>query len=698
MNSRRVDCLVLLLFGFFGLLYAEPASAASKFEPPDGQVITGVDADQRGGDTVDGSKAKWDEWTALMGGKPAGISHTFEGFDTWFGFDLDIAKARNATPMITWQTSSTQPDTIAAAGATSTGKRTDQVLLQNAKLGADYGKPVFLRVDQEMNAPWFPWGPYDDAGQLKKEADGSVKFTPADFRQMWKRMEIVFRGGYVRDINAALAAEGLPPLDPQVDYAGIGWMGLPSTSNPDSYFKPADNVAFVWTPLDRPGQPDVAGNRWADYYPGDAHVDWVGQTTYNTVWNSGTMDQRFAWLDAFYQEYSVGHGKPYMMGEWGLDPSPGYGAADNPAYVDRMLEWTKSHPKAKALVYFSVLQSNGTDFRLQSYPESAKALSAGLKAERFLGDLTTIDGGPSYTTESRDASFSFSSPEAASGYKFECSLDGSPFATCSSPAQYPGLADGLHVFKVRTVDSTGVAGEPAVRSWNVDATAPTATAPAEDLASPSQLGATVIPTKISWSGSDSGGSVAGYELQHSAAGGPWTSVTLSDPRATSATLNLEPGTAGTAHRFQVRAKDAAGNWSAWTPGASFTLRAHQETSGNVTYPAGTWTSQALTGSYGGSVKYSAPTAAGSRARFAFGGNEVAWVSTKAGNRGRAEVWVDGVKQTTVDLYAPTGQTRQVVFRKVLPSGSHTLEVRPTGTKNASSSGTRVDVDAFLNVY
>ena len=210
-KNRRVDFLVLLLLvGFLGVFSADPASAASKFEPPDGQVITGVDADQRGGDTVDGSKAKWDEWTALMGGKPADISHTFEGFDTWFGFDLDIAKARNATPMITWQTSSTQPDTIAQAGATSVGKRTDQVLLQNARLAADYGKPVFLRVDQEMNAPWFPWGPYDDAGQLKKEADGSVKFTPADFRQMWKRMEIAFRGGYVRDINAALAAEGPP--------------------------------------------------------------------------------------------------------------------------------------------------------------------------------------------------------------------------------------------------------------------------------------------------------------------------------------------------------------------------------------------------------------------------------------------------------------------------------------------------------
>ena len=67
------------------------------------------------------------------------------------------------------------------------------------------------------------------------------------------------------------------------------------------------------------------------------------------------------------------------------------------------------------------------------------------------------------------------------------------------------------------------------------------------------------------------------------------------------------------------------------------------------------------------------------------------------NRGKAEVYLDGVKVATVDLYASSGQSRKVVFRRggLDPSTTHTLEVRALGTKNAASSGTRVDVDAFV---
>jgi hypothetical protein len=60
------------------------------------------------------------------------------------------------------------------------------------------------------------------------------------------------------------------------------------------------------------------------------------------------------------------------------------------------------------------------------------------------------------------------------------------------------------------------------------------------------------------------------------------------------------------------------------------------------------------------------------------------------------VWLDG-KVATVDLYSATTQTRRVVFSQggLVPSKSHTLEVRVLGTKNAASSGKRVDVDTFV---
>jgi hypothetical protein len=51
----------------------------------------------------------------------------------------------------------------------------------------------------------------------------------------------------------------------------------------------------------------------------------------------------------------------------------------------------------------------------------------------------------------------------------------------------------------------------------------------------------------------------------------------------------------------------------------------------------------------------------------------------------------------VDLYASAAKPRKLLFarNKLNSSLTHTLEVRLLGTKNASSSGTRADVDAFV---
>ena len=181
-------------------------------------------------------------------------------------------------------------------------------------------------------------------------------------------------------------------------------------------------------------------------------------------------------------------------------------------------------------------------------------------------------------------------------------------------------------------------------------------------------------------------------MQQSVDGGAFTDVALPSETATTLTAPLYPDRA---HQYRVRAQDKAGNWSAWASGASFALAAVQENSPGVAYPAGKWTMTTLNGAYGGYVKHA--SVSGARARFAFTGDEVAWVSTKGANRGKAEVWLDGVKVATVDLYSATIQTRQMVFSQggLVPTKTHTLEVRVLGTKNAASSGKRIDVDAFL---
>ncbi len=57
-----------------------------------------------------------------------------------------------------------------------------------------------------------------------------------------------------------------------------------------------------------------------------------------------------------------------------------------------------------------------------------------------------------------------------------------------------------------------------------------------------------------------------------------------------------------------------------------------------------------------------------------------------------EVWLDGSKLVTIDLYSSTALARRIVFtRAVSPSVTHALEVRVQGT----SGRPRVDVDAFV---
>ena len=82
---------------------------------------------------------------------------------------------------------------------------------------------------------------------------------------------------------------------------------------------------------------------------------------------------------------------------------------------------------------------------------------------------TTLDAsGPSGTTTATSASFVFSSNET--GSKFECSLDGAPFAECASPKQYTSLSVGNHEFRVRSIDRAGnIDGSPESRTWTVQA-------------------------------------------------------------------------------------------------------------------------------------------------------------------------------------------------------------------------------------
>jgi hypothetical protein len=85
---------------------------------------------------------------------------------------------------------------------------------------------------------------------------------------------------------------------------------------------------------------------------------------------------------------------------------------------------------------------------------------------------SSITSAPPNPSADSAAGFSFTADEAAT---FECRLDGAPFAGCTSPKPYAGLADGDHTFAVRATDAAGNVGAAATASWRVDTTAPSVT-------------------------------------------------------------------------------------------------------------------------------------------------------------------------------------------------------------------------------
>jgi hypothetical protein len=87
--------------------------------------------------------------------------------------------------------------------------------------------------------------------------------------------------------------------------------------------------------------------------------------------------------------------------------------------------------------------------------------------------------------------------------------------------------------------------------------------------------------------------------------------------------------------------------------------------------------------------------AGRVAQLTFTGSSVAFVSTLGPARGTVAIWLDGAYKGTLDLYSATLKTKRVVWSTTTGAGTHTLEIRPTGSRNPLATSSRIDVDAFL---
>lgn len=258
-------------------------------------------------------------------------------------------------------------------------------------------------------------------------------------------------------------------------------------------------------------------------------------------------------------------------------------------------------------------------------------------------------------------------------------VDAGP-VTCVSPDQRGLVRPNGAVCDIGAVE---VNAAPVIQ-------APTYSLPA------TRLGATTVPVRVAWSASDPDG-ISRHHLRRSSNGDPFTSdgtfITTATSRAV--TRQLAPSSR---YRFRAQVTDSNGMIGTAT-GANVLLLARQEQavcSSTVTinclaYSAG-WTQRSVAGAFGNGVRSAGAGTA--RTTFTFFGTSVAWATTLGPGMGQAEVWVDGSRVRTIDLYAETTTTRKIVFvRNRLANTSHSIEIRVLGTKNTLSSGTRVDIDA-----
>ncbi len=244
---------------------------------------------------------------------------------------------------------------------------------------------------------------------------------------------------------------------------------------------------------------------------------------------------------------------------------------------------------------------------------------------------------------------------------------------------------------IRIAEGDGVrdlAGNPSggsnVLTRYVDNTAPTTTTPRASLRAGTTLNGALLRVSLTWTGTDVGAAgVKSYDVRRSRDGNAFQTIAsgIAEPALV---WSVEPGHT---YRFQVRARDKAGNVGAWTTGPLLKPALVQQTSSGISY-GGSTTPTSFSPYSGGSQRYLG--AAGASATYTTTARSISFVTTKGATRGSAKVYIDGVLVTTLDLTADTSTYRFVAFSKTWSSvGTHTIRIVSVGTPVP-----RVDIDAF----
>jgi beta-mannanase len=273
----------------------------------------------------------------MMVGQPMHAVHYFQNWGQadkkYFDpvkMDAAANSAPGAIPMVTWASRDATPgaDQRPYKDRKIVAGNFDSYIKQWADAARDWGKPMFLRFDHEMNGTWFSWSP------------GVNGNTSADFIAAWKHVHHIF------------VQEG------------------------------ATNVMWVWSPYVSCG----GCSSFSSVYPsgqdtnGKDYVDWIALDGYN--W--GTSQSGSTWQTAatiFKPSYDslttkIAPGKPFMIAETSSAEKGGSKAKwITDLYASAI---PNSMPLTQAVVWFSSDKTadGETDWRVDSSTGPTGSLTA----------------------------------------------------------------------------------------------------------------------------------------------------------------------------------------------------------------------------------------------------------------------------------------------------------------------------------
>ncbi len=263
-----------LAFVAFALLSgsAECSRAASVQAPPTGKLYQGFyfsgDSDSEHGVTADDAE----RYEKAVGAGTAWIFFS----DFWCegrafpakmcGWIRDLGKVPYVRLMLRSSVEQNRAEKSFTLDAIIAGSFDEDL----KKWGADakrFGSPMLMEWGTECNGEWFAWN-----GKWNGKARGTEKFLLA-----W------------RHIVGLMRAAG------------------------------ADNITWVWH-VNSDDVPDAEWNRFENYYPGDAFVDWVAVSAYGPQkpHDKEPVENFRELMDAFYPRINaLAPGKPLIVAEFG---------------------------------------------------------------------------------------------------------------------------------------------------------------------------------------------------------------------------------------------------------------------------------------------------------------------------------------------------------------------------------------------